>query len=102
MHPLDDFFAAIRDDNRITVTHISIYTALLLHAQAHHDHNPIRVFSRQIMSMAKISAHSTYFRCIRDLNEFGYIRYKPSCRRNLGSQIVLLSKNGEPGKKDTG
>jgi hypothetical protein len=31
----------------------------------------------------------TYYRTIKDLNDFGYLRYEPSYKRNQGSKIYL-------------
>ena len=92
LKPLDDFFYAIAEDPRISVTHIGIYSALVYYHQEHHYENPICVFSYQIMKIAKISASSTYHKCIRELNEYGYIRYEPSFKRNRGSRIYFLKE----------
>lgn len=87
---LSDFFNAIDRDPRISITHIGIYAALLQYWKEHQFINPIQVFSHEIMRISKISSSATYHKCIRDLNEFGYIKYEPSFKRNRGSKVYFL------------
>lgn len=89
LQPLSDFFLAIEKDPRISITHIGIYAALLQYWKEQNYVNPVQAFSYQIMQIAKISASATYHKCIRDLNDFGYIKYEPSFKRNQGSRIYF-------------
>jgi len=86
---LSNFFEAISQDGRISITHIGIYAALLQYRLINGFTNPIQVFSRQIMELAKISAPITYHRCIRELSDYGYIRYAPSFSKKEGSTIYF-------------
>lgn len=90
---LSDFFSAIRKDGRISITHIGIYAALLQYWKDQNFNNPMTAFSSDIMIIAKISSCATYYKCIRELNEFGYIRYEPSFNRNSGSNIYIIMIN---------
>jgi len=81
LKPLSDFFSAVEKDYRISITHIGIYAALLHYRQMQGFPNPVTAFSHDIMSIAKISAPATYHKCIKELNEYGYIRYVPSFKR---------------------
>lgn len=90
LKPLSVFFSAIENDCRISITHIGIYAALLQYWSDHHFENPIHVFSYEIMKIAKISASTTYHKSIKDLNDYGYIRYEPSFKRNKGSRVFML------------
>jgi hypothetical protein len=83
------FFAAVADDPRINTTHISLYMALLHYWKEHGFLSPMRVFSHEVMQIAKILSSATYHRCIRDLHDFGNIRYEPSYKRNQGSKVFL-------------
>lgn len=89
LKPLSDFFSAIENDCRISIVHIGIYAALLQYWSEHHFENPIYVFSYEIMRIAKISASTTYHKNIRDLSNYGYIRYEPSYKRNKGSKVYF-------------
>lgn len=90
---LSDFFTAIDKDPRISITHIGIYAALLQYWSEHHFENPVHVFSHEIMRIAKISASTTYHKCVRDLSDYGYIRYEPSFSRNQGSKVCFNTYN---------
>lgn len=85
---LKGFFEAIQNDGRIGITHIGLYATLLQYWQENGFPKSITVFSYQIMDLAKISA-TTYHRCIRELSEYGYIRYEPSFKKNKGSRIFM-------------
>lgn len=89
--PLSDFFSAIEHDPRISITHIGIYAALLQYWSEHHFENPVHVFSYDIMRIAKVSASTTFHKTIRELSEYGYIKYEPSFKRNKGSKVYFNS-----------
>ncbi len=89
LRSLSDFFNAIAGDPRISITHIGIYAALLQYWQEHNFENPVRVFSYDIMRTAKISASTTYHKSIKDLSNYGYIKYEPSYNRKQGSKVYF-------------
>jgi hypothetical protein len=91
LSPLAIFFEGIRKDYRICTTHIGLFAALLEYWQRHEFRNPIEAYSYQIMPLAKISASTTYHKCLRDLHHYGYLRYEPSFKRNRPSRIFLIS-----------
>jgi hypothetical protein len=90
--PLSDFFSAIEQDGRISITHIGIYAALLQYRIENGFVNPIQVFGHEIMRIAKVSAPITYHKCVKELSEYGYINYMPSFKRNQGSKIYFPDK----------
>lgn len=92
---LTDFFEAIKHDARISITHIGIYAALLQYRIQNDFTNPIQVFSHEIMSIAKLSSAITYHKCVRELSEYGYIRYEPSFNRTKGSKIYFVERSGQ-------
>lgn len=98
--PLSDFFAAIRKDGRISITHIGIYAALLQYRIERGYANPIEAFSYDIMGLAKIAAPITYHRCIRELSEYGYISYRPSFKKNQASKIYFKEGTGARSGQD--
>jgi len=85
------FLEAIRDDPCIGPSHISLFLAISYRANLEGWHMPIRVFAKQLMSQAKICGLATYSKCIRDLQDRGYIRYISSCSPATGSQIYISS-----------
>ncbi len=90
LKPLSEFFTAIENDPRISITHIGIYAALLQYWKKHDYNNPLQAYSHEIMQLAKISARATYHKIVKDLSEFGYIRYEPSFKRNQSSKVYIF------------
>jgi hypothetical protein len=89
LQPLSDFFKAIEKDYRISVTHIGIYAALLQFRTDKGFVNPIEAYRHEIMKIAKITGPVTYHKCMRELNEYGYINYLPKRNRNQRSTIYF-------------
>ena len=83
------FFQAIAHDNRIRPMHIAVFTTLLQYRIGKGCINPITVYSRDVMAIAKISKATTYCRCLSELGEYGYIGYKPSFKKNQPSSIYF-------------
>jgi len=86
---LTEFFLSIREDPRIGPVHISLFMAIVQHWNNNNCKNPICVFGKELMELAKISGVATYHRSIRELNEYGYIKYEPSYNHFSGSLIYL-------------
>ncbi len=86
------FFTAIREDPRINPVHISLFMAIMQHWNDNNCKSPICVFSRDLMQLAKISGVATYHRSIRELDEYGYIKYEPSYNHFLGSLVYLPNR----------
>lgn len=76
--PLSGFYQAIANDARIGTTHISLYMALLQQWNMKGGRNPIQIERGLIMKAAKINARYTYNKCINELQEYGYITYRPA------------------------
>ena len=89
LSPLADFFKAIEKDPRIGSTHIGVYASLLNYWNAQGRISPIRVFSHQMIGLAKLSCRDTYFKYVGELSEYGYIRYERSFNRNRPSEIYF-------------
>jgi len=87
---LQRFFETIKTDPRIGPVHISLYAALYLRSSWKQYENPIYIFSSELKPFCKISSSATYHRSIKQLNEYGYIRYVPSFNRCLGSLVYFL------------
>lgn len=88
---LSAFFRAIKEDNRISTSHISLYMALFDLWVQNNFQNPILVARRQVMASAKINGLATYHRCIKHLHEYGYIVYRPSHTASLKSQVSITA-----------
>ena len=104
--PLFKFFKAIHGDYRISSTHIGIYAALLYLSEDRGFCNPVEAYSSQIMETAKISAHKTYRKCLKEMTEYGYLKYVPSFKKNRASKIFFTidydeKSNAEYSRGDT-
>ena len=86
---VNKFFTAIRDDCRISPVHISLFMAVVQHWNDNNRKNPICVFSKDLMRLAKISGVATYHKSIKELHEYGYIIYEPSFNQFCGSLIYI-------------
>ena len=72
-------------DNRLMATHISLFTALFISWQRGGFISPFAVTRRTLMAYSRIASIATYHKCMRELDEYGYIRYQPSYHPKLGS-----------------
>ena len=79
-------------DKRMLATHISLFTALFVCWQHSGFTSPIAITRKKLMAYSRIASTATYHKCIRELDEFGYIRYQPSYHPKLGS-LVYWSPN---------
>ncbi len=89
MAKLSSFLSIAEHDPRIGLSHICVYCALL---GLRKDENDVNVFfsASELMKKSKICGTGTYHRCIRDLNDYGYIKYLPSFNFRKKSRAVLL------------
>ena len=87
--PLTGFYAAIAEDARIGISHISLYMALLQEWNVSGGENPFKIKRSKIMKAAKINARYTYNKCINNLQEYGYIIYYPTVNPFEQSRVFL-------------
>ena len=86
---LSSFLNAIREDSRISPVHISLFIAIMQYWNDNNFSNPISIFTKRLMQLAKISGFATYYKTIKELDEYGYIKYKPSHNQYARSQIYF-------------
>lgn len=83
------FFQSIENDFRIGTTHIAIFAALLQFRAAKDFINPIQAYSIEIQNIAKVVSPKTYYKCMRELDSYGYIIYVPTKNKNERSSIYF-------------
>ena len=83
------FYTNLLNDKRLSVCHCSIYLALILLWNKNKQANPFPVSRKGIMELAHVHSVVTYHKCIRHLEEYGYIRYNPSYSYYIRSTIYL-------------
>src|SRR5664279_1520198 len=86
---LSVFYDAIKNDNRIGPTHISLYMALFQLHNLNRFDSPVNITRASLMDTAKICGLATYHKCIKDLHAFGYIQYVPSFNPAIGSKVFV-------------
>lgn len=87
---LSGFFNKVSVDDRLNPTHVSLYVSLFQFWNACRFHNPISISRQEAMNVSKISSKVTYHKCIRELHQFGYLRYEPSYNPFKGSLVYLF------------
>lgn len=104
---LAGFFEKISQDDRLNPTHVSLYVSLFQFWNASRFHNPISISRNEAMKVSKICSKATYHKCIRELNDFGYLSYQPSYNPFKGSLVYLfnfqsgVNKNEQLTKSET-
>ena len=88
---LAGFFEMIAKDDRLNPTHVSMYMAIFQFWNINHFQNPISISRNQVMLVSKISSTATYHKCMKELNEYGYLEYLPSFNPYKGSLVRLFN-----------
>jgi hypothetical protein len=52
--------------------------------------NPFTISRARLMQLSKINGNATYQKCIKELDELGYILYRPSHNANKGSEVSMV------------
>ena len=87
---LTGFFDRIIQDRNLNPTHISLYIALFQFWNINRFLNPISITRDEVMRISKISSKATYHKCMRELNDKGYVKYEPSYNPYKGSMVILF------------
>lgn len=80
-------------DKRLLATHVSLFTVLFIFWQREGFVSPFAITRKTVMTYAKIASIATYHKCIRELDEYGYILYKPSFHPAKGSLVYWQDWN---------
>lgn len=90
LEKLSAFYQVVATDHRIGVTHISLYMALFQLWYLNRFQSPVNITRQLVMPMARINGRATYYKCLRELEEYGYIQYVPSCNPFIKSQVYFV------------
>lgn len=90
------FFDRIIPDRSLNPTHISLYIALFQFWNINRFLNPISITRDELMRISKINSKATYHKCMRDLNDKGYVKYEPSFNPYKGSMVALIDFSRSP------
>lgn len=84
-------------DERLTAWHISLYWALFFEWNECRFQSPFFISRMEMMNTSKIGSVNTYLKCLKELDQFGYITYKPSHNPSKGSTVSLFTFNTTSG-----
>lgn len=90
INQLKCFFRKASEDDRLNCSHVSMYVALFLFWNKNFWRNPISIARSEIMKLSKIGAKVTYHKCLRELDDYGYLRYFPSNDSLKGSTVHMI------------
>jgi hypothetical protein len=78
---------AAGNDPRLGSAHICLYTALMLSERMPGTDFVLRKYG--LMRLSGIRSTATYYRCMKDLREFGYVWYYPSLDPHGASKVLV-------------
>ena len=87
------FFNEIGEDERLNPTHVSLFVAMIYHWMQNEFTHPLLIRRKDLMIISKIKSKATYHKCINELQNFGYIIYKPSYNPYSSTQIHFTHYN---------
>jgi len=77
------------NDRRLTSVHKILYFCLFENWNRNRFRNPISINREEIMWDTSINSSKLYYKCMKDLHDWGYIQYKPSNNVYVGSKVLL-------------
>lgn len=89
---LMEFLAIYEKDRRLNVWHLALLIAVLRCAYRQRERLVIRVSRSRIMDMSHVNTLPTYHKYFKELQDMGYIRYRPSYHPGYRSEIELMIK----------
>jgi hypothetical protein len=90
---LNKTFEKFCEDERLTPFHVSLYFSLFQYWNMARFRNPLSISRDEVMRSSKIGSVNTYIRCIKELDQWQYIKYTPSYNPQKGSQVHLYNFN---------
>ncbi len=93
---VSSFFQMIAEDERITPWHVSLYFALFQIWNNTRFKEEINIRREELMELSKIGSANTYTRCLKELNDWGYIMYAPSKSRFKSSKVHMYRFDTTP------
>lgn len=83
------FYELVKLDGRLHANHVSLYGALFHLWNLNRFQNPFPVPREAALKLCRIGSVNTYTRCLKELEDFGYLLYHPSARKGTFSQVSL-------------
>ena len=87
---LNAVYAKFFEDDRLNATHISLYMALFQEWNCSRFATDFYINRYDVMRASKISSKTSYHRCLKELDTWGYIRYLPSHNPYKSSKVKMI------------
>lgn len=87
-----DYLSMYIDDPQLNVWHLSILTAILGLGYRQGQGRRIHVSRRKIMELSHVNTLPTYHKYFKQLQNLGYIKYRPSYHPGYKSEVKLCKK----------
>lgn len=87
-----DYFKVIENDGRLSVWHVALLTAVLIMALQQGRLSGIKVSRSKIMAKSHVNTLPTYHKYFKELQELGYICYRPSYHPGVRSELDLVKR----------
>lgn len=87
---LNHWMELVAVDDRLTAHHISLYLSLFQVWNKSRFPDKIVISRNELFRLSKIGSSKTYYKCLHQLHEFGYIRYYPSNNSLKGSTVIMV------------
>ena len=84
---LNGFFQRLEVDEKITPHHISLYMALFQLWNMNRFRRQFEINRQDLMYISRIGSRNTYSRCMKQLEDWGYIEYSPGANRYQVSKV---------------
>ena len=78
-------------DDRLSPWHVSLYYALFHNWNFNQFSDNFQIVRRLLMVESKIGSVNTYTRCLKELNQWGYIKYFPSYNPHKSSVVTIIT-----------
>jgi hypothetical protein len=86
------YYEKISKDERLDLEHLNLFTSIYYWWAQNKFQNPLAITSKMLMDMSRLKTLSAYHKCIRDLHEYGYIKYIPSLHPDLGNMVYIVDQ----------
>ncbi len=83
---LKGFYRKAGGDKRLRRPHLCLYMALLAKSPG----TAFQVNRRAVMALARMDSRVTYHRCMREMDQWGYIIYQPSYDPGSKSLVYII------------
>ena len=87
-----NYFEKIAKDERIDLEHLNLFVSIYYWWAQNKFQNPVAITSKIIMNMSRLKTITAYHKCIRDLHDYGYIKYVPSFHPDLGNMVYVIEQ----------